>query len=179
MPMLDLFIPDGALTPDAEAALIDDLTTFMLKIEGADPTNPFAREIGWAYVHRSALYVGGSPSAKPRYRILASVPQGNINGADRKAEIVSYITSAVLRAEGGDGTEGAERVWVFPLEIPEGHWGGAGQVFGLEQLFTLTTGDPTRAASMAQKRLSANRAERDQIGRVGEARKAASHDRVP
>jgi phenylpyruvate tautomerase PptA (4-oxalocrotonate tautomerase family) len=38
MPMLDAFVPDGALSADAERELLSRLTDILLRNEGADPT---------------------------------------------------------------------------------------------------------------------------------------------
>ena len=43
MPMLDAFIPEGALDPDAEKKLLSRLTDLLLEHEGADPTNEAVR----------------------------------------------------------------------------------------------------------------------------------------
>ena len=43
MPMLDAYIPEGALPADVEKKLLSTLTDVLLEHEGADPTNPAAR----------------------------------------------------------------------------------------------------------------------------------------
>src|SRR5215470_1113726 len=47
MPMLDAYIPDGALSPSAERELLAKLTDLLLKYEGVDPTNEMARKLAW------------------------------------------------------------------------------------------------------------------------------------
>ena len=153
MPMLDAYIPEGALTPDAERHLLGELTTILLKWEGADPDDAVARSIAWVYVHRpAAIFVGGEPAELPRYRIVASVPQGQLD-AERRAGMVAAVTQAVLDAEPDDRPRDPLRVWVFPQEITEGTWGAGGQIFGLADIVGYVLGDREAGARHAAKRL--------------------------
>lgn len=82
MPMLDAYIPEGALSPDAEDKLLARLTDLMLEHEGVDPANQAARELAWVFVHRPAVYVGGSPARSratdscARSRKASTTPSG-------------------------------------------------------------------------------------------------------
>ena len=92
MPMLDAFIPDGALPATAEKELLATLTDLLLRHEGADPADPAARSIAWVFLHRPAMvFVAGEPAEEPRYRFIASVPQGQFDD-DRRQAIVRAIT---------------------------------------------------------------------------------------
>jgi phenylpyruvate tautomerase PptA (4-oxalocrotonate tautomerase family) len=164
MPMLDLFIPIGALQPDAERKLVDELTSILLEAEGADPNNSFVRQIAWAFIHRAESFVAGAPAEKPHYRVIATVPQGNLNGVERRSRLVSDVTDAVLRAEGASADEDRSRVWVFPVEMPDGHWGGGGGIVGLESLLAMATGDPGKGGELARRRLAESKRERDAVG---------------
>ncbi len=141
MPMLDAYIPAGALEPQAEERLLADLTDILLKNEGADPSNEQVRSIAWLFVHRPAeVYVAGTRASAPRYRFIASVPEGQYN-PERREAMVSTITDAVLDAEGGAYERDPARVWVFTPEIPEGTWGGEGRIVKLEDIATFALGD--------------------------------------
>jgi phenylpyruvate tautomerase PptA (4-oxalocrotonate tautomerase family) len=164
MPMLDLFIPTGALQPDAERKLVDELTTILLEAEGADPNNAFVRGIAWAFIHRTEMFVAGAPADKPHYRVVATVPQGNLNGVERRNRLVSEVTNAVLRAEGASTDHDRRRVWVFPVEMPDGHWGGGGSIVALESLMTMIAGDPEKGRALAQRRLAESRQEKEAVG---------------
>src|SRR5258708_19102126 len=101
MPMLDAFIPEGALSAEAEKQLLSNLTDILLRHEGADPSNPAARSIAWVFLHRPAsVFVAGEPAEEPRYRIIASVPEGQFDDERRQA-IVEAVTEAALDAENG------------------------------------------------------------------------------
>jgi phenylpyruvate tautomerase PptA (4-oxalocrotonate tautomerase family) len=157
MPMLDAYIPEGALSPAAEEQLLAELTDLLITHEGADPTNPQVRSIAWLFVHRpAAVYVAGSPADAPRYRFVASVPEGQYD-AERRQAMVASITDAVLDAEDGVHDRDPSRVWVFTPEIPDGTWGALGRVVTLADIATFATGDPERGRSYAEQRLAARR----------------------
>ncbi|MFQ6326916.1 MULTISPECIES: tautomerase family protein [unclassified Nocardia] len=157
MPMLDAFIPEGALSEDAERQLIAKLTDILLLHEGADPQNPAARSIAWVFLHRpAAVYVAGEPADAPRYRFIPSVPQGQFDDERRRA-IVAAVTDAVLDAEDGAYPRNPLRVWVFPNEIPDGTWGGGGRIFTLADIAGFVTGDPEKGRAYAEWRLASAR----------------------
>jgi phenylpyruvate tautomerase PptA (4-oxalocrotonate tautomerase family) len=157
MPMLDAYIPAGALSADAEAKLLADLTDLLLKNEGADPTNPQVRSIAWLFVHRpEAVYVAGAPASAPHYRFIASVPEGQYE-PERRLAMVQDITEAVLDAEQGAHERDPGRVWVFTPEVPDGTWGGFGRIATLADIATFATGDPEQGRLYAEKRLAQRR----------------------
>ncbi|MFJ8623417.1 hypothetical protein ACIRD3_11295 [Kitasatospora sp. NPDC093550] len=161
MPMLDVHIPEGALRPEAEAALLDRITGILIRHEGFDPADPVARSVSWVFLHRpAAVYVGGERADVPRYRVVPSVPEGQFD-ARKRAGVIADVTEAILDAEEGAWPRDPGRVWVFPTEIPEGHWGSSGKVRPLAAILArLTGGDRDRARALAAERLAASRAER-------------------
>ena len=155
MPMLDAFIPEGALPAEAERQLISRLTDLLLEHEGADPRNAAARSLAWVFVHRpAAVYVAGERASAPRYRFVASVPEGQYDD-DRRAAIVAAVTEAVLDAEDGAHPRDPQRVWVFANEVPEGNWGGGGRVMRLADIVGHVIDDPDAARRYADQRLAA------------------------
>ncbi|HWX52125.1 MAG TPA: hypothetical protein VNY34_02455 [Solirubrobacteraceae bacterium] len=158
MPMLDAYIPEGALSPSAEDQLLARLTDLLIVNEGADPSNPQVRSIAWLFVHRpEAVYVAGARASAPRYRFVASVPEGQYE-PERREAMVRSITDAVLDAEQGAHDRDPARVWVFTPEVPDGTWGALGRVVTLADIATFATGDPERGRSYAEERLAARRA---------------------
>ncbi|WP_144127673.1 tautomerase family protein [Catellatospora sichuanensis] len=160
MPMLDVYIPAGAIDPDTERTLMDELTSILLRAEGADPSNAFVRQISWVFLHRPEVFVGGATPDKPHYRVIAGVPEGQLNGAAKKQQLVSEVTEAIVRAEGSGDENAHSRVWVFPLEIPEGHWGASGRVNGLADILGAVIGDADKARQVAEHRVAKSRQER-------------------
>lgn len=159
MPMLDAYIPAGALTHEAEHELMAKLTDLLIENEGADPSNPQVRSIAWLFVHHpESVYVAGAPADAPRYRFVASVPEGQYE-PERREAMARSITDAVLDAEQGAYERDPSRVWVFTPEIPDGTWGALGRIVTLADIATFATGDPERGESYARERLAARGAQ--------------------
>jgi phenylpyruvate tautomerase PptA (4-oxalocrotonate tautomerase family) len=158
MPMLDAFIPEGALSAEAENELLSQLTDILLRNEGADPADPRTREIAWVFLHRpAAVFVAGERASVPRYRFIASVPEGQFDD-ERRAAMVAEVTEAVLAAEGGAYPADPQRVWVFPNELPDGTWGAGGRINTLADIVGYVTGNPDVGRAYAERRLSERRA---------------------
>jgi phenylpyruvate tautomerase PptA (4-oxalocrotonate tautomerase family) len=161
--MLDLYIPGGALSSDREQELVAKLTDVLLRWEGADPDNAVARSIAWVWVHRPALAV------RRRRTERAAALQGHRHGPRRalddarRAGLVREVTESVLDAEAGAHPRDAYRVWVFTHEVPDGSWGGGGQVFRLADIAGAVLGDAEAGRQHARKRLTASRAERQSL----------------
>jgi phenylpyruvate tautomerase PptA (4-oxalocrotonate tautomerase family) len=163
MPMLDACIPQGALDPAAETELMAKLTDILLEWEGADPTNEAARSIGWVFLQRPVeVFVGGELSEHPRYRIVASVPEGQLD-ARRRNGMVKAVTDAVLDAEPSGRPRDPLRVWVFTHQVPEGTWGGGGRIVGLADIAAFVLNDAEAGRAHAKQRLAKTKAERDAI----------------
>jgi phenylpyruvate tautomerase PptA (4-oxalocrotonate tautomerase family) len=157
MPMLDAFIPGDALSPDKESVLLSKLTDILIRNEGADPSNPAVRSIAWVFLHRpDAVYVAGEPATAPRYRFVASVPEGQFDDERRRA-MVDEVTAAVLDAEDGACDRDPMRVWVFAREIPDGTWGGGGRIVTLADIAGFAMGDAEKGRSYAEQRLAQRR----------------------
>jgi phenylpyruvate tautomerase PptA (4-oxalocrotonate tautomerase family) len=157
MPMLDAYIPEGALPAAAEQALLATLTDVLLEHEGADPTNPAARALAKVWLHRPAavLHAGEQPAA-PHYRVIASVPEGQFDD-ERRAAMVAAVTEAILDAEGGSYDRDPNRIWVFATEIPDGTWGGGGRIARLADIAAHVLGDAEEGRAYAEQRVAARR----------------------
>src|SRR4051794_4070065 len=140
MPQIELTLPRGALAGDAIDALMGEMTTTLLRYEGA-PDNEASREISWGFVHElDRVYNGGSPldGGAARYRVDLTVPEGALK-PDKKNEIVGEMTRLILDADGADADDAAAsmRVWVLVHEVPDGNWGGAGRTWTLREIAQL------------------------------------------
>jgi phenylpyruvate tautomerase PptA (4-oxalocrotonate tautomerase family) len=139
VPMIDVTLPEGALTSEQRDALADQLTTTLLKWEGAAEI-PFSREITLVYFDErpaDAIYVAGQRVEEPRYRLLVTIPAGSIKEDQRKARLVDELTRQVMEAEGSDPEEASFRVWTFIHEVPDGHWAGDGRIFRFRDIVKL------------------------------------------
>ena len=160
MSMIDALIPENALTLEAEARLLKEMTDILIRAEGYESDHEIARRVSFLFLRRSAaIFVGGVPSASPRYRVIPSVPEGQYTDAARET-LVREITAAIARAEGVTFEEIAPRVWVFPTEIPDGQWGGAGGIRRLSDIHALIAGEHDRKTG--EERLARRRREKAQ-----------------
>jgi phenylpyruvate tautomerase PptA (4-oxalocrotonate tautomerase family) len=137
--MIDVTLPEGALSDEQRDALGERLTNTILKWEGAAEI-PFSRQITVVYFDErpaGSIYVAGARETEPRYRVLVTIPEGSITDDERKAGLVEEITRDVVEVDGTEDEAASFRVWVFIHEVPDGHWGGAGRVFRLRDIVKL------------------------------------------
>jgi len=158
VPMLDVYIPEGALTTEVEDRLVARLTDLLLAHEGVKPDNPRARALAWVWVHRPAkVFVAGAAADRSRYKLVPQVPEGQYDD-ERRAAMVADATAAALDAEEQMGrSRDPSMIWVFPTEIPDGTWAGGGQIVRLGDIAGHVLGSPEKGQSYAQQRLSARR----------------------
>src|SRR5579871_1814728 len=156
MPMIDATIPEGALKPEAEERLMKELTDILIRAEGYHVSNERAQSVSNLFLHRPArIYVGGVRATRPRYRIVATVPEGQYTDSKR-AELVREVTAAVVRAEGNSFEDVAPRVWVFPIEMPDGWWGGRGVIRRVPDIHAFLAGSEAERR-VGEERLAATR----------------------
>jgi len=98
-------------------------------------------------LHRPKVFRAGSLSALPLYRFIVPVPEGQYSDEFGRA-IVKEVTEATARAEHRFFEEVSQRVWVFPYEVPDGRWGGRGQVRRLPDILTYLVGEDARQAAV-------------------------------
>lgn len=109
------------------------------------------------------------------------MPEGQFDD-DVRAAVVEEVTQAVARAEGGAFEDVSPRVWVFPTEIPDGTWGGRGQVRRLPDIVAARAGEQPEI-SRARGRCKRARAAACQSGEALpggiDACNAGSADQLP
>lgn len=129
MPMIDVKYPKGSLDEATREELGQRLITTLLAAEKA-PDNDVMRSISWCFFHETDLVVGGGPNKEaPHFHVLFSVPEGALSER-RKAILVEEGTKVIAEFTGiAEGFENRARIWAHIYEVPEGHWGAAGQVF--------------------------------------------------
>jgi phenylpyruvate tautomerase PptA (4-oxalocrotonate tautomerase family) len=147
MPMIDLTLPEGALTPEALDEALVKLGEALLRHEGA-PVNRRTRGLSWQFVHElpaKAIRVGGiTVDDKPIYRLLVTVPAGTLLqglgpvGATSRKNLVREVTEIVLAAEGTEYTpEESVRVMCLIREVDDGFWGGFGTTLRIEDIMAV------------------------------------------
>lgn len=135
MPMIELTVPAGTLTPEGRESVQRELAAVLLRWEGA-PDTEFFRAQAWSYLHE--LPAGAQVTAEddaPRFRVDVTVPQGAVSDR-RKAGLVKDATETVLRAAGLTEAD-ALRVWVLIHEQAEGTWGAGGGIVRYAELVAL------------------------------------------
>jgi phenylpyruvate tautomerase PptA (4-oxalocrotonate tautomerase family) len=150
MPMIDIKLPKGALDETTRAALADRLTTTLLKWEKA-PDNDFTRAITWVYFDDRELHVTGGPNVgKDHYVVLVTVPEGALSER-RKEGLVQEATEAFIEVTGmeAEGFDDRVRIWVHIHEVPEGHWGAAGQIVRYKDIVAMVAGRSAEAGATA------------------------------
>jgi phenylpyruvate tautomerase PptA (4-oxalocrotonate tautomerase family) len=126
MPLIQLTVPEGALTTEGRTTAQRTLARALLQWEGA-PDTAFFRSAAWSYLHE--LPTGAQVTAEddaPRFRVDVTVPQGALSER-RKAGLVSDLTRIVLEAAGLPPAD-AGKVWVLIHEQPDGTWGAGGAI---------------------------------------------------
>jgi phenylpyruvate tautomerase PptA (4-oxalocrotonate tautomerase family) len=129
MPWINLTVRHGALTKQAQHAMMAKLTEVLMWWEKV-PNTPAARKImrGWVYeVAEDADYSAGRPDHdKPFYFVEIRIP---INRLDLLAKqgLIRDFTRVVLAAEGSaDTPDDARRIWVTINELKAEDWGIGG-----------------------------------------------------
>jgi phenylpyruvate tautomerase PptA (4-oxalocrotonate tautomerase family) len=141
MPIFEVTYPEGALSGDARAKMMDDLTTALLRAERA-PDTEFFRNVTWSYVHElptGCVNSAGRPVEAPTFKIDVTTPEGALS--DRRREELVASATEIVREAAGIGEQDALRVWVLMHEVAEGSWGAGGQVIRFEQLREIARGE--------------------------------------
>ncbi len=135
MPLIQLTVPEGTLTPEGRRSIQKVLAQLLLSWEGAPDTALF-RSVTWSYLYElpAGALVTGEDEA-PRYRVDVTVPEGSFSDR-RKAGLVGDVTSAVLAAAGLPKTD-SMRVWVLVHEQPDGTWGAGGTIVHYSELVAM------------------------------------------
>ena len=168
MPLIDVTLPAGALTPDATSQLVGELTGALIEHEGA-PDNERTRAMTWVHeLPANAVHVGGRPADRPVYRVAVTVPEGTLLhgpgpfGTSARSNLVRDVTELVLAAE-ADSTTQADRgrVYCTITEIKDGHWGALGETITMSDIASIAGSDAeTPLAARARETIDALLAER-------------------
>ena len=147
MPLIDLTLPEGSISPDDRAKLGEELTAVVLRAERA-PDTDFFRSVTWAFVHEQPEGTITSGGVAPVFRVVVTVPAGALSER-RKQELVSEATRVISEAAGLGEADGL-KVFVLISEVPEGNWGAAGNVIHFEQLREVAAAERDKSAEPAQ-----------------------------
>ena len=131
MPLIQVDAPQGDLDKPQQDALMSQLSSAVLRAEGAPLESAGAQSLVWAHFNEKpegTFYVGGVPLEKPPFRIAVTTPQGALNDETRKS-LVAEIGRVVDDIVGP--YDGRLNHWAMHYEVTDGGRAGAGQVFRL------------------------------------------------
>lgn len=131
MPLIQVSAPEGALNRNDQDTLMSQLSDAVLRSEGANPNDPAAQALVWAYyseITAGAIYVGGKNLENAPLTVAVTTPEGALDQGSRK-KLVEDIGAIVDTLVGP--LEGRLNHWAMLYELDEGSWGGGGKIFRL------------------------------------------------
>ena len=139
MPLINITLPENALSDRNQKRLATQTSEALLKLEGMDQ-NPKAQMLSWVYLNKHAAndyFIGGQQTEKPHYRFDLTIFKNTLS-AEHKQQLTKRLTEITLELEGtAINTLNAARIWVMFHEIEDGNWGGAGQIYSLQDLMQM------------------------------------------
>lgn len=133
MPLMELTYQEGAITPEARDQLVEDLTTNLLKAEGA-PNTEFFRSVTWVLINErpAALTYAGDKPAAGVVKLDVVTPEGALN--DERRGLMIEAGTATIREAFGIADQDALKVWVLCRDVVDGGWGAGGNVIHYKEL---------------------------------------------
>lgn len=125
MPIIDIAIPDNALSAKAKQEMPSILGQIALEYEGLAGSK-FAESFTWVYIHElpsaNVTQVSGPP-AKPIYRIIFTTLQTLLDD-ERKKKLGVDVAKAIYKMEGTEWNEDEahNRIWIFFDDVHQGDW---------------------------------------------------------
>ena len=132
MPMIDVYIPDDLLAPDAAEKLGTDLAYAVLRAEGhtEEAIAPIFTTNTAAFVHRLPVVTTAAAPRANAVRVQIITPPGSLN-RDGQRQITAEATAII------GGLAPGATVWVVLTEAAEGGWGIGGTAYGKEEFAAL------------------------------------------
>lgn len=125
MPLIDLYVPEGRLSPEAQQQLGAQLSRTVLGHEQV-PDLPLNRSLAWVYIHAQptgTLLIGGEAvdHTDPRYRVVVHVQNGYLDDEHKQA-IARDVSRDIRTADPDLGTD-VPRIFCVIDEVTDGNWG--------------------------------------------------------
>lgn len=137
MPVIDITIPEGALSAEAKQKLPETIGRIAIGYEGLSGSR-FAEAFTWVYVHElPATHVTqvSGPPPKPIYRLVFTTLTTLLDD-ERKKRLGTDVARAIYELEGSawDAQEAYNRVWTFFDDVRQGDWIVGAQVNSIATL---------------------------------------------
>jgi phenylpyruvate tautomerase PptA (4-oxalocrotonate tautomerase family) len=135
MPMIDVTAPIDLFPIDAHRVLSEELSSALLRAEGAPLADPYLENTG-VYLHLldvGAVHTAGTPAART-VRVEVLTPPDALS-REGQQQLVAEATEIVTRLSGDPSQAG--RTWVLLREAAEGGWGVSGFALGAQEFAAL------------------------------------------
>lgn len=111
MPVIEMYVPEGALTEETKRTLHDRVARQVLEVEGATyEESPKARAITWMLIHEmppGSFSIGSEPLSsgdEPRILTRVMVPPGALSD-ELRAELVRRVNLELVETLGEEFTD--------------------------------------------------------------------------
>ena len=134
MPLIRITAREGMFDTITQNKFIEAVTDAVLTAEGADPKDPAALSLAWAYFteqNKGDIYVGKQVLGTPPVLIRVTTPAGSLN-ENENTVLAASINSIVNDFIGT--YENRLNHWLLMDEIPENGWASNGVVFSIEDV---------------------------------------------
>jgi phenylpyruvate tautomerase PptA (4-oxalocrotonate tautomerase family) len=134
MPLIRVTAQEGTFDQATQNKFIAEVTEAVLTAEGADPKDPSAQSLAWAYYteqQKGGVYIGKQNIDTPPVLIRVTTPAGALNQTANSALAIS-INTIVNDFIGV--FDGRLNHWLLIDEIPKTGWASNGVVFSIEDV---------------------------------------------
>jgi len=134
MPLIRVTVQEGTFDKATRNQFIEAVTDAVLTAEGANPKDPAAQSLAWAYYteqEKGDVYVGKQIIDSPPILIRVTTPAGSLNEDESQALAISV--NAIVNDFIG-AFENRLNHWLLMDEIPESGWASNGVVFSIDDV---------------------------------------------
>lgn len=134
MPLIRITAQEGTFDKATQNKFIEEVTDAVLTAEGANPKDPAAQSLAWAYYteqKKGDIYIGKQVIDSPPVLIRVTAPAGSLN-EDETSALATSINAIVNDFIGQ--YENRLNHWLLVDEIPESGWASNGVVFSIEDV---------------------------------------------
>ena len=145
MPIIEMYVPEGALDAQTKRTLHERVSRQVLEAEGASyDDSPLAKELTWMFIREQpseSWSVGGEfvsgDGEQPRFFTRISTPKGALDDERREA-IATRVHEEITKAIGKEPSALESFVWIEESDTVS----GGGTIVTFHQLMELLGLDP-------------------------------------
>lgn len=134
MPLIRITAQEGTFDKATQNKFIEEVTDAVLTAEGADPKDPAAQSLAWAYYteqQQGDIYIGKENIDTPPVLIRVTTPAGALDQAANNtlAKSINDIINDFIGI-----FDGRLNHWLLIDEIPTTGWASNGIIFSLKDV---------------------------------------------